>query len=182
MKPSEAYRASRSAKGEMLTAALEHETLVRVSLRREEMLDGRTWTATVVGSKTSVPLSSVAPCTGDESVYISIRQLKDGRHEFVALTEAMSGANPLTLLDEADVKSRFCPRLFYARGAAVASGPSSEGPSTTWDHPDLAPHGTWTNYSIIPWLCVGRTNAMMLCDEETRGLRGHRIRFASARA
>ena len=135
-----------------------------------------------------VPLMSVEPSDGDESVYISIRQQQDGRHEFVALTDVMTSTSYslLSTFTEEEVKKLLHPRLVYARRRSSSSSSSHTtallstiASSTTiatataaivdWDHyHDLAPQiGKWTNYSIVPCLCVGRTQVMMLSDEET---------------
>lgn len=161
MRPAEAYK-MKKAQGEVLTAALEHEKILRLTIRGDA-LDARSWTAVPVGGGKAVPLAGFGPSDGDESVYVSVRQEKDGQHEFVALAEVLAGAAPLALLAEADVKSRFCPRLFYARPDA----PAAAAPMTRWEHADLTPHGSWTNYSVVPWLSLGRTRALLLSDEET---------------
>lgn len=157
--------------GYALVAEMEHQMLVRIHLPcdEEKMLNSRTWTATTKTSMVAtVPLASVAPTDGDDTVYISILQRRDGRHGFVALTEAMGGANPLTVLDEGEVKARRRPRLIYARPPPATAPRKIAAATATWDHPDLAPRsGSWTNYSVLPWLCLGRTHAIMLSDEET---------------
>ena len=116
MRPAEAYKKKKQqgvlggASGDVLRTALEHATLARVAFRWDDALDGRTWKAVLVGGE-EVFAAGVAPSAGDESVYVSIRQQRDGRHEFVALADVLAGANPLPLLDEAEVKSRRGPRL-----------------------------------------------------------------------
>ena len=178
MRPAEAYKARRSSEtAEVLAAELEdHPVLLGVRLRRAEMLDATKWLGviSVGGTRKPVPMADVAPTPGDDAIYVSVRQKKDGRHEFACLADVVAGTNPLSLLEEADVKSRFCPRLFYARAAAPRG---AGGAASTWHHPDLAPHGSWTNYSVVPWLCLGRTQAMLLSDEETlcRDVPGERI-------
>jgi hypothetical protein len=169
MRPSDAYRAKArsSAAGEVLVAEFEdHPILLGVRLRKSETLDGSKWLGivSVGGTRKPVPLGDVASSAGDDSIFVSVSQLKDGRHEFVRLSEAVAGAAPLALYPEADVKARFCPRLFYAR--APLPVPSAAAAST-WHYPDVAPHGIRTNYSVVPWLSLGKSRAMMLSDEET---------------
>ena len=159
--------------GGALVAEMEHGTLVRIHVPSDEkdMLDARTWTATTKAGR-RVPLTSVVPASGDDAVYISVSQREDGRHRFVALSEALGGAHPLALLDEDDIKegasaSATPSRLVYARSPLPETPQEIAAAAATWDHPDLTPHRGWTNYSVLPWLCLGRTNAMMLSDEET---------------
>ena len=65
--------------------------------------------------------------------------------------------------------------LVDARGGSGASSedrarpdaPAAAAPMTRWEHADLTPHGSWTNYSVVPWLSLGRTRALLLSDEET---------------
>lgn len=151
---------------ETLTAEMDHETLLRLHVPRDprRMLDARTWTALARGHDAPVPLTSLPAVAGDDRVHVSVLQREDGRHAFVALTEARTGRRPLTLMDEDAVRRVPRPRLFYATAAAA---PAADLP-TGWDHFDLAPHrGPWTNYTVLPWLCAGRTRAFVLSDEET---------------
>mmetsp|Transcript_34020 Transcript_34020/g.102698 ORF Transcript_34020/g.102698 Transcript_34020/m.102698 type:complete len:312 (+) Transcript_34020:968-1903(+) len=163
MRAADAYRAKQRKPG-ILVAELEHHPLIaKIAIKEDRPLDASAWRATPKGGGAAVPLSKCRPSFGDEAVFVSVRQQRDGRHDFVCLANALSGANPCAVLDEASVKGRGA--LVYARppGAAATAAP----PATLWDHRDLAPHGTWTNYSVVPWLCMGRTQAVMLSDEET---------------
>ena len=84
----------------------------------------------------------------------------------MCLQDVLNQHNPLRVFDEAEVKGR--GRLFYARPRKTQSLSQIDAtPTTLWDYPELAPHGTWTNYSVVPWLCLGRTAAVILSDEET---------------
>jgi len=102
----------------------------------------------------------------EKEVYISVDQESDGQHLFVKLSEAWGNSNKaLTLFNEAQVKKLDC-NLLYARPVVVQSA-SPSIPLGSWDYPDLAPHGYMTNYSIVPWLSLGRTQALILSDEQT---------------
>ena len=170
MRAADAYRARRRDEEDcVLVAELEHPLIARLTLKRSTRLDAATWRATPKtggGTGTAIKLEQVQPSPGDESIYISIHQRQDGRHAFVKLEDALRGRSPLIVLDEADVKDG--NRLFYARPRKQSSlAQLASIPTKLWDHPDLAPHGTWTNYSVVPWLCLGRTAAVLLSDEET---------------
>jgi hypothetical protein len=170
MRAADAYRARKREEEDcVLVAELEHPIIARLTLKRSTRLDAATWRATPKtggGTGTAIKLEQIQPSPGDERVFVSIHQRKDGRHDFVKLEDALRGRSPLVVLDEADVKDG--NRLFYARPRKQSSlAQLATVPTKLWDHPDLAPHGTWTNYSVVPWLCLGRTAAVLLSDEET---------------
>ena len=82
--------------------------------------------------------------------------------------EALKGGNPLRVYDEAEVKGK--GTLLYARPpqkSSLADAALTVSKGGLWNYPELAPHGSWTNYSVVPWLCMGRTQAVILSDEET---------------
>lgn len=92
---------------------------------------------------------------GARDVFISVDQEPDGQHLFVRLRGDKS------LVTEAQVKMVEGAHLLYARL------PGQAPVTADWHFPDMAPHGPFTNYSIVPWLCLGRTQALILTDEAT---------------
>ena len=177
MRAADAYRARRREEEDcLLVAELEHPLIAQLKLKRcAPRLDATAWRATencLLGDRrfyisarlTRRPGARESP--GDDATYVSIHQQKDGRHDFVCLAHVLRGQTPLRVFDEAEVKGR--GRLFYARPRKAQSLSQIDAtPTTLWDYPELAPHGTWTNYSVVPWLCLGRTAAVILSDEET---------------
>ena len=167
MRAVDAYRARRREEEDcLLVAELEHPLIAQLKLKRSARLDATAWRATEKATGGSISLSKLRESPGDDATYISIHQQKDGRHDFVCLRDVLNQHNPLRVFDEAEVKGR--GRLFYARPRKAQSLSQIDAtPTTLWDYPELAPHGTWTNYSVVPWLCLGRTAAVILSDEET---------------
>ena len=166
MRAADAYRARRREEEDcLLVAELEHPLIAQLKLKRSARLDATAWRATEKATGGSISLSKLRESPGDDATYVSIHQQKDGRHDFVCLRDVLNQHNPLRVFDEAEVKGR--GRLFCAARKAQNLSQIGATPTTLWDYPELAPHGTWTNYSVVPWLCLGRTAAVILSDEET---------------
>ena len=81
----------------------------------------------------------------------------------VCLAHVLRGQTPLRVFDEAESRAAAAS---YARPRKLKACLKSTRRPQHWDYPD-SPHGTWTNYSVVPWLCLGRTAAVILSDEET---------------
>eukprot|EP00405_Crypthecodinium_cohnii_P008666 CAMPEP_0206427420 /NCGR_PEP_ID=MMETSP0324_2-20121206/5025_1 /ASSEMBLY_ACC=CAM_ASM_000836 /TAXON_ID=2866 /ORGANISM="Crypthecodinium cohnii, Strain Seligo" /LENGTH=325 /DNA_ID=CAMNT_0053892687 /DNA_START=16 /DNA_END=993 /DNA_ORIENTATION=- len=106
---------------------------------------------------------------------VSVTQDNDGQHRFLALADVLAG-RPLEaskLLDESTAKSTGF-ELLYARPEdfrAAAPGPSV----TSSDNLDImalvqdemAPKLGYVNYSVVPWLCLGKKQRVLLSDETT---------------
>ena len=177
---------------EALLVKLEHPLFHSIALPRP--LVPSTWTVQLNDANglqsgqsqvNDVPLAAaaeaLAAALGD--AYISIAQDAAGRHRFIRLSDAVSGrASASCIVEEAEVKElqaaklaapegRF--KLLYARpvGARNADLPAAgaAGPSTLASlvSDDLAPHSHYTNYSVVPWLCLGTRQRVILCDEST---------------
>ncbi|KAJ8609551.1 hypothetical protein CTAYLR_006020 [Chrysophaeum taylorii] len=155
-----------------LVVEVEDPTIERLTLTRA--LDTASWQVTYHnGEKRSWTScrDDIVKFVGGRDVYLSVDQERDGQHLFVRLKDALD-ALP-TLIGEAEVKA-IGPeaQLLYARRPVEAPKVFA-----SWRFPDLAPHGAFTNYSIVPWLCLGRTQALILSDEATlrRDLPNERI-------
>jgi len=109
------------------------------------------------------------------SPLVSVAQDADGQHRFIRLSDAMTGKT-LALLSEAEAKA-LDAQLLYARPGplprcaapteALATLPSSETDFSHLVRDDFAPHDGYTNYSVVPWLCLGPTQRVLLSDERT---------------
>lgn len=99
---------------------------------------------------------------GGRDTYISVDQEQDGQHLFVRVNDALDGVP--VLVSEAEVKAVVNALKLYARKPAQ---PPSAVVSDRWNYPDIAPHGAFTNYSVVPWLSLGKTHALILSDEAT---------------
>ena len=99
---------------------------------------------------------------GAKDVYISVAQEEDGQHVFIRPGEVLS------LFSEREMKAAAgAKRLLYARRVRADEEVVLPLTCEKWDHVDLAPRGPFTNYSVVPWLCLGRTQALILSDEHT---------------
>eukprot|EP01052_Picozoa_sp_SAG31_P019199 SAG31_NODE_1390_length_8539_cov_12.684834_8_plen_354_part_00 len=126
--------------------------------------------------------------------YISVAQDAAGRHRFVRLSDVIAsccagGEGSCLFHDESAVKKIFDARMLYARpddgqndqpgmqmcehlSSMDDDARSTESSAINIDlmalvSDELAPHTGFTNYSIVPWLCLGRTQRVILCDEAT---------------
>mmetsp|Transcript_21914 Transcript_21914/g.70557 ORF Transcript_21914/g.70557 Transcript_21914/m.70557 type:complete len:247 (+) Transcript_21914:139-879(+) len=100
----------------------------------------------------------------DADTFVSVAQERDGQHVFVKLVDVARRVPVYVPEAEAKGASSRKKLLLYARR------PTSDDhllEKKTWEHADLAPRGPWTNYSVVPWLSLGRTQALILSDEHT---------------
>ena len=97
--------------------------------------------------------------------FISVAQEADGQHRFVAMPRSFEAAAPLPYISEAEVKLFPGAHRLYAR--APCAGADAAGAALAWVKDDLAPHGWGSNYSVVPWVSVGREARLLLSDEST---------------
>lgn len=148
------------------------------SLSLPRPLDPATWRVTPRRNEEETVSFLSSSLLADKDAYVSVDQEEDGQHLYVRLLDAREG-KVVALISEAEVKLRTDAILLYARDPATnVTGTGAESSaSSLWNHPDLAPHGAFTNYSVVPWLSLGRTQALILTDEATlcRNLPNERI-------
>lgn len=141
---------------------------LRPSTWRVELASGATLTLHEAATKPSfLSVFSQASKPGAMAL-ISVAQESDGQHCFVRMSDALAG-KPLTLLPEVDVKKLGAPLLYARAGKHGAAGEGGGGGADFAGlvKDDLAPHQNFTNYSVVPWLCLGRTQRVLLSDERT---------------
>lgn len=151
-----------------LVATLEHP--IFHSLVLSDPSEPSSWTV-ITASGESQPLAVVAEdLHRGEPCFISVAQEADGQHRFISLAEAVRGG-ACELIQESEVKAKRNALLLYARRMdggerGVASRPLADTMGKLVCD-DLAPHSMCTNYSIVPWLSLGRSQRLILCDEAT---------------
>jgi len=104
-------------------------------------------------------------------ILVSVAQDEDGQHRFVnlALAAKQIDGSELPLLPEEEAKelrSNSGALLLYARPQPAEM---PRGAAPTRGRCELCPKTTiWAqNYSVIPDLCLGETQKLILCDEAT---------------
>ena len=152
------------AKGMALFLTLDNGAVIKLA----NPLNPSSWTAPD-GSPALPLLVSLFPST--DTVFISIAQQSDGQHRFVQLKDAADGPQHPTLriVAEADI-AKDQSTLLFARPEEVQSSATDASAATdlmALVKDDMTPKKMRANYSVVPWLCLGRTARVLLSDENT---------------